>query len=209
MENEATQRNEKRARDLGVREPIFAKIWGLAKPYLNTRKNELHTEISMGFAHELLEKEGGDQDIVIPAIILHDVGWKEVPEPLQLKAFGPRIEAPELNRRHEVEGSKIAKDILERINYDGDKIKEIIQIIDGHDSRKEPISLNDRIVKDADKLWRYSKEGLLIDAERFKLTHKKEFHRLLSHLHTWFLSDSAREIAEKELANRLKELEGE
>ena len=73
---------------------IFQKIWQLAEPYLNTRKNNIHTKISTEFAYRLLEKEGGDQDIVIPAIILHDVGWKRVPENLQLKAFGPKATSP-------------------------------------------------------------------------------------------------------------------
>ena len=57
-------------------------------------------------------------------------------------------------------------------------------------------------------MWRYSKQGLLIDAERFKLTHEEDFQRLLSHVHTWLLTDSAKEIADRELADRLKELKG-
>jgi uncharacterized protein YlaN (UPF0358 family) len=31
----------------------------LALPYLNTRMNTLHTEIAMGFAFKLIEREGG------------------------------------------------------------------------------------------------------------------------------------------------------
>jgi len=41
-------------------------------PFLNTRHNDVHTEISTSLAFQLLEQEGGDEDIVIPAIILHD-----------------------------------------------------------------------------------------------------------------------------------------
>ncbi len=209
MEKKATEQSEKEASHSSDRKAIFAKIWQSAEPYLNTRKNDIHTEISMGFAYQLLEREGGDQDIVIPAIILHDVGWKEVPENLQLKAFGPVIKLPALNRQHEVEGVKIARDILQKIYYDGEKIRDIIDIIDGHDSRKEPISLNDKIVKDADKLWRYTRECLLIDAERFKMTHDQAFNRILSNLGNWFFTNSAREIAGKEIEKRLIELKGE
>ena len=68
----------------------------------------------------LLAEIGGDEDIVIPAIILHDVGWKKVPENLQLRAFGPRATSRELNRMHEVEGVKIAGDILKKVNYEAD-----------------------------------------------------------------------------------------
>ena len=186
---------------------IFQKIWQLAEPYLNTRKNNIHTKISTEFAYRLLEKEGGDQDIVIPAIILHDVGWKRVPENLQLKAFGPKATSPELNRLHEVEGVKIAKDILERVNYDEDRIEEILEIIDGHDSRKEAISLNDKLVKDADKLWRCSEEGFHIDIERFEVNFVEYLNTIRSKLQKWLFTNSAKEIAREEIKNRVKELD--
>ena len=53
---------------------IYERIWDLARPYLNTRKNDIHTEISTGLAQQLPAQEGGEKDIVIPAIILHDMG---------------------------------------------------------------------------------------------------------------------------------------
>jgi len=31
-----------------------------------------------------------DEEIVLPAILLHDVGWKMVPEEKELNAFGPK-----------------------------------------------------------------------------------------------------------------------
>jgi HD superfamily phosphodiesterase len=200
--------SERQLSDPRTTKAIFARIWEMACPYLNTRENDIHTELSMGFAHALLEKEGGDRDIVIPAIILHDIGWKSIPEGLQIKAFGPAVELPELHRIHEIESARIAKDMLERIHYERDKTKEIIEIIEGHDSREEPLSLNDRIVKDADKLWRYSKEGFHIDAERFGITHREAYNRLRSKLDSWFLTKSAKLIAGEELVNRLSELEG-
>ena len=187
---------------------IFEKIYQLAKPYLNTRNNDIHTEISMKFAYKLLEKEGGNEDIVIPAIILHDIGWKQVPQNLQLRAFGPKAIYPKLNRIHEIEGVKIAKDILEKVNYDVYRIEEILEIIEGHDSRKEAISLNDKIVKDADRLWRNSKEGFQIDIERFGGTFMEGLNRICSNLHKWFFTNSAKEIAREEIRNRVREAKG-
>ena len=136
--------------------PVFEKIQQLSTPYLDVRHNDVHTAMSILLAFRLLEQEGGDDDIVIPAIILHDTGWKRVPAELHLKAFGPKASEPQLNRRHEVEGVKIAQKILQKLNYDGLKIIKILEIIDGHDSRTTSVSLNDMIVKDADKLWRYT-----------------------------------------------------
>ena len=179
--------------------PIFDKIKQLSKPFLNTRHNDVHTEISTLLAFHLLEQEGGDEDIVIPAIILHDTGWKRVPSKLHLKAFGPKATNPKLNRLHEVEGVKIAKEILQKLNYDAIKTDKILKIIDGHDSRTKPISMNDRIVKDADRLWRYTSSGFYIYIERFGESHEEGLDRLRSNLVGWFFTVTAKEMAADKL----------
>jgi hypothetical protein len=184
---------------------IFKEIWELARPYLDTRDNEIHTEISIQFAYKLLEAEGGDEEVVVPAIMLHDVGWKEVPEELQLKGFGPKVSLPELTKIHEEEGVKIAQHILEKVNYDSNKAEEILRIVGGHDSRKEPISLNDKLVKDADKLFRYTREYVDIYAEKFQLTHDQLHVRHEEKLAMWFLTRSGSEMAKAELEKRLEE----
>jgi HD superfamily phosphodiesterase len=153
----------------------------------------------------LLSQEGGDEDIVIPAIILHDVGWKKVPEDIQMKAFGPKSSMPEWNRVHEVEGARIAGDILRKVDYHEDKILEIQEIIKGHDSRKNPISKNDSIVKDADKLWRYSKIAVQVNQNRFGLTVEQGIERLRRNLEPWFLTESGKRMAKKEIEKRAEE----
>jgi len=185
--------------------PVFLKIRRLAKPFLDTRHNDAHTEISTQLAFDLLERESGDEDIVIPAIILHDTGWKLVPAELHLKAFGPKATKPELNRLHEFGGVKIAKEILQGINYDPAKSESILEIIDGHDSRTEPLSLNDMIVKDADKLWRYTKSGFHIDIERFGQSYEEGLERLRSNLSGWFFTVAASKLATEKLSKREKE----
>jgi HD superfamily phosphodiesterase len=184
----------------------YERIWDLARPYLNTRKNDTHTEIAAGLARQLLTQEGGDEDIVMPAIILHDTGWKKVPEDVQTKAFGPKATLPEWNRVHEVEGARIAGHILRSVNYPNEKILEIQEIIKGHDSRKEPLSLNDSIVKDADKLWRYSRNAFQINATRFGLTADENVERLRRNLENWFLTKSGKRMAREALEERIQEL---
>ena len=186
--------------------PVYDKIQQLSKPYLDTRHNDVHTEISTLLAYQLLEREGGDEDIVIPAVILHDTGWKRVPSKYHLIAFGPKATEPGLNRLHEVEGVKIAQKILNNLKYDASKTKEILEIIDGHDSRPIPVSLNDMIVKDADKLWRYSSSGFYIDVERFGESHLDGLERLRSNLSRWFFTVSAKEIAVGKLGRRANEI---
>ena len=186
-------------------EPIYKKIWNLARPYLNTRRNDIHTEISVDMAFKLIDSEGGEEEIVLPAIILHDVGWIKIPENLHLKAFGPNAKDPELNRRHEIEGVRIALKILQDVKYDQTKTAQILEIIEGHDSRTESLSLNDRIVKDADKLWRYTKSGVEIDVERFGETLEEGLNRLRGNIQKWFFTQTAREMAEEELLKRSAE----
>ena len=184
----------------------FETIWQLARPFLDTRHNEVHSQISTQLAFELLRREGGDEAIVIPAIMLHDVGWKAVPTELHLKAFGPRVTRPELNRLHEEEGVKIAQSILETISYPHEQTKHILKIIEGHDSRQTAISISDMVVKDADKLWRYTRSGFNIDVNRFGETCQEAMVRLRKNLDSWFFTKTAIKMAQVKLKSRIEEV---
>lgn len=185
---------------------IFRRLWRSALPYLDTRQNEIHTRLSVGLAFHLLDQEVGDVPVVVASVILHDVGWKHVPVEMHRRAFGPKATNPELNRIHEVEGVKIARVLLNQVGMDPKWIPEILTIIDGHDSRIEAISQNDRLVKDADKLWRYTHEGLAIDIERFGETYSDGLKRLRENLPRWFLTATGRQTAQDLL--HLREREG-
>jgi HD superfamily phosphodiesterase len=185
--------------------PIYQKIFERAEPFLRTRKNLIHTKIALRYAVKLLKSEKGDEAVVIPAIILHDVGWSVVPENLHLTAFGPNRTNPELTKVHEVEGAKIARSILEGLGYPSEKVKEICRIVQGHDSRKKPISTSDRIVKDADKLTRYSRKGMTIDLNRFHIPRQEYLVFLEAIIDHWFLTATGKEIAKKEIFLRKKD----
>lgn len=179
-------------------EQDYPEIYRLARPYLQTRHNELHTRIAYSFALRLLDAEGGDPEVVLPAVMLHDVGWWTIPPELHVKAFGPGENDMELNRRHEVEGARIACEILNEVGYDPKRQEEIVSIILGHDSRKEPLSLNDAIVKDSDKLWRFSKEALAVDPKRFGIDQSVHTIWLGLQIAKWFLTETAKRLAMKE-----------
>lgn len=180
----------------------FEHIYTLAEPFLDTRDNDLHTRVAFGFAKRLLASEGGNEAVVLPAILLHDVGWKSIPEELHLKAFGPGDSDMSINRVHEVEGAKIAKDILEKVSYAPVLIQEIVAIIAEHDSRLEPLSLNDAIVKDSDKLWRFSKEALEVDPKRFSIAPEVHTKWLGLQIEKWFLTRTGKKIAYEEHRHR-------
>ncbi len=177
-------------------------ICRLARPFLETRDNVIHTRVAYSFARKLLAAEGGNEAVVIPAVILHDVGWKSVPENLQLKAFGPGANDKEMNRIHEVEGARVAADILQEIGYDPPLAQEIIEIIRGHDSRKIPLSLNDKIVKDSDKLWRFSAEALEVDPKRFGVEPAVHVQWLGLQIDKWFFTRTGKRLAFQEQRQR-------
>jgi HD superfamily phosphodiesterase len=185
------------------------RIFDLARPYLTTRCNEEHTRIAYEFAVLLLREQGGNPDVVLPAIILHDVGWNSVPEELQLNAFGPYQKDTELNRVHEREGARIAREILETVNYPFNRVEEIVAIVLGHDSRHEALSLNDAIVKDSDKLWRYSGHGVMVNAKRFGMTVPHYLDHLRSKSDEWFLTRTAESLARQELESHERSQESE
>lgn len=176
---------------------LIRQIYALARPFLQTRHNDIHALVSYGYALRLLRSEGGERAVVLPAILLHDVGWSRIPEPLQLTAFGPNPTNPDLNRVHEVEGARLAEEILQRTGYDGDKIQEIVEIIAGHDSRTAARSVSEMVVKDADKLFRFSKWGFAIDVQRFMLDPVAHRLWLADQIERWFFTAKAKELARR------------
>ena len=179
-------------------------IWEAAKKYLDVRDNDEHTLHSYVIGQNLLAHENGaDPDIILPAIILHDIGWKMIPADKVLLAFGPNKKYPELQRQHELEGVQIATEILDNLGFSEDKIVQIIDIIDGHDTTKEQRSLNDAIMKDADKLWRYTEHGIGIISGWFEIS-RAEFLKILKDFvrpmilrsNSKLLADSMLDIAE-------------
>ena len=185
---------------------IYDRIHKKAEPYLNTRQNDIHTQISYKYAKLLLTcYPEADEHIVLPAILLHDVGWKMVPEDKQLAAFGPKLKDKETQRFHELEGAKIAKHVLISLDYDEEKIREISTIIDGHDTRLKALSLNDKLVKDADKLWRFTPIGIGIDHVRFEIQRDTYLQWITPMIDTWFFTPDAKVMAHKALCEAKSE----
>ncbi|MDF1554539.1 MAG: HD domain-containing protein [Deferrisomatales bacterium] len=180
----------------------FEPVLAAALPYLQTRHNDVHTRISREFAERLLAEEGGNPQVVIPAILLHDIGWSRVPEDRQLAAFGPNVQDPELTKVHEREGAGMAGEILAGLGWPQALADEIVDIIAGHDTRPGSASLHESIVKDADKLFRLSDRGFPIDCERFAQNPPNYLDWLEDQLDRWFFTETARRLAREEIAAR-------
>jgi hypothetical protein len=169
----------------------FQKLWAQAQPYLQTRSNDRHTLYAYQFARQLVSiYPTANPDVVLPAILLHDVGWSTVPADKVLLSFGPNLRYPELRRQHEIEGACMAREILMRCRYDTALIDEITALIDGHDTRKEALSLNDAILRDADKLWAYTPFGMDVVSEWFDYSTLQYLDMLTQWLNTRFYTEA-------------------
>tara|TARA_Y100000310_G_C20309885_1_gene635736 strand:+ start:105 stop:695 length:591 start_codon:yes stop_codon:yes gene_type:complete len=107
---------------------IYEEIWKLAKPfYEKGRLMDIdHIEWMMQDAFLVCQKENLDDSLLLPLVILHDVGYAEVPKDNPFKL--------NLRKAHMEAGAKIAIRILEELNYPKDKIKKIEYYISVHDN---------------------------------------------------------------------------
>ena len=187
---------------------FIQELFRLAEPYLKVRDDFLHTRVAHQYAVFLLEKEAGEKKIVEPAVILHDVGWSQLqPEEIKI-AFGVHAKgekSSKLNRIHEVEGARIVREILTKLDYDRSCIDQIARIVERHDSGKNPQTIEEKLVKDADRLWRFSKIGYYHEMQRQRTSHEVRYHFLTQHMGKWFFTKTARELADRELQERVKE----
>jgi len=209
---------------------IFQNIWDLALPYQDQRDDPGHAEVALHYAQLLVRYEKGDRDIILPAIILHDVGYSQIPKERRMKIFdrkAKRVERLGVQYEHQIEGVLLARKILEKVGYPSEKIGEILQIISQHDTRKGFVSKNEGLTRDADKLWRYSKRCLEAGDNRAKAKRQEKLKeaddeakkrdpqkkppdrwRMMKKgiLKTdYFYSELARKIALKEVKTRKKE----
>ena len=155
-------------------------VWRKAEPYMRARKNDVHVPLSFGWAQRLLDHHpDADRDIVSLAILLHDIGWYSIDmEDIIEKGFGPNMMQSDVRFLHETEGVRLCRPVLQETGWPEDTIQAVCEIIDGHDTRPTPRHLNDRLVRDADKLWRFSVTGVSVACDWFKMTPHQYADRL-------------------------------
>ena len=159
----------------------FDPVWRKAEPYMRARKNDVHIPLSFAWAARLLaDHSEANRDVCLLAILLHDIGWYAIDmEDIIEKGFsGPNMLQSDVRYLHEAEGVRMGTEVLQATGWDVDIIAQVCEIIDGHDTRPDPRHLNDRIVRDADKLWRFEVTGIAVACDWFKLTPHDYANRL-------------------------------
>lgn len=107
---------------------IFNKLWELAKPYyLEGRPTDIdHIRWMMNEAEIVCQKEKIDDSVLLPLVILHDIGYSESPKDNPFKI--------DMRKLHMAAGTKIAKTILDSVKYPQEKIDQIVYFISVHDN---------------------------------------------------------------------------
>lgn len=186
--------------------PFFASdaheaVWRLARPFLPVRDNDVHTLHSYALGRVLLQSEpAADADIVLVAILLHDTGWSQMPHDKIKQAIGPNAKYPELQRGHELAGMAIARDVLGQLQWPDDRLQRVVDIVDGHDTRRHALSLEDALMKDADKLWRFTPHGIGCIADWFSQTEAEIVELLESYVVPQLLRPETLRMAQAYLA---------
>lgn len=150
----------------------FKKIWKLAIPYLRKGRRKdfvLHTKGVIKGMELLLKRERGDEDILIPAAILHDTGWSKVPIDLQKTNDKTKVKrAMKLHLKYSI---PIIREVLTKIGRNKKQIQKITDLVLSH-KFKNPKRLDKRLLIDADTLADTFREQFYSDCKAYKLKPK-------------------------------------
>jgi len=96
----------------------------------------------LDFAEKILEREDADPLVVKGAAILHDIGIQEA----------ERKHGSSAGKYQEIEGPPLAREILQKLSVDPDRIEHICKIVGSHHSARDIDTPEFRIIWDADWL---------------------------------------------------------
>ena len=190
-------------------DPLFEKqLIKMIKPlYKKGRAGDWdHVLRMVTLCRYLLDHEKGDENIVLPAAYLHDIGWAAI-EFSDFNHASPKKKTDSSSFwQHMEQGAVIAGKILSDFDYDQDKIYKIQSIIKVHDLPETVFRMNDisaTLVVEADRLDRYGKTGLsrfktMFGEDKLSGPYWEEAKRLrLDGLKDWFRTKTAIGLSRK------------
>ncbi|MCC7303903.1 HD domain-containing protein [bacterium] len=189
-------------------EADYLPLWKAAQTYQDKRNDKGHAFIVTAYASFIAARENCAATVVIPAAILHDIGWSAVSLEDRMSIFRsdtPKEQKMQARVVHQEQGVLLAKELLEKVQYDTALIPVILEIISQHDSRKGFISNNEGAMRDADKLWRYDEYGFMSDYLNGTGAIADQIKVLEQYIDTehFFCFESSRQLA-KDLLVKLK-----
>ncbi|QWT24465.1 HD domain-containing protein [Subtercola sp. PAMC28395] len=176
-------------------------LWRSVAVELRTRGNDIHTPISLAYAERLCDAHPeADRLLVRVTILLHDTGWARVDESKIIsEGFGENWKQAQIRYEHEFKGCDIAREVLPGLGFDDDFVQRVTAIIEGHDTRAESYSIEDTLVRDADRLWRFTTAGIALASGWFFQTPTEYCQRLRKIVIPELITDAALQMATEEL----------
>ncbi|MFM9920023.1 HD domain-containing protein [Lacisediminihabitans sp. H27-G8] len=176
-------------------------LWRAVEVEMQTRGNNIHIPISFAFAERLCDSyPEADSLVVRVAILLHDTGWARVDETKIIsEGFGKDWRRAQIRFEHEIKGCEIAREVLPGLGFDAEFIARVTDIIDGHDTRAESYSIEDSLVRDADRLWRFTPAGIALASSWFGQVPSAYCQRLRTDIIPELITSAALEMALTEL----------
>ncbi|MCV7449515.1 HD domain-containing protein [Micrococcus luteus] len=180
----------------------YDRLWELIVPETRTRANDIHLPVCAAYATRLCDAyPEADRELVLTAIILHDTGWAHVDESrIVSEGFSGDWRKAAIRFEHEREGVLVAQRVLPALGHDQEFVDRVCEIIDGHDTRPVAYSLEDALVRDSDRLWRFDRAGILASSLWFGMAVDVYTDRLVREILPELITQAAHDMATADLA---------
>ena len=177
-------------------------LWAAVVPETRARGNDIHLPISLSFARRLCDAyPEADRTLVLVSTLLHDTGWAHVDqEKIISDGFRGDWRKADIRYQHEREGCLVARRVLPPLGYDAQFIDEVCKIIDGHDTRPNAYTLEDALMRDADRLWRFDHAGIALASGWFGQDPSTYTDRLETEIIPELITQAAVDMATADLA---------
>jgi len=176
-------------------------LWSSVVGETRTRGNDIHLPISLAFAARLCAAHpAADRELVMVSVLLHDTGWAHVDESRIIsEGFAGDWRKAAIRFEHEAEGCAVARRVLPGLGYSDSFIERVCDIIDGHDTRHVAFSLEDALMRDADRLWRFDVAGIALASSWFGMDPATYTDRLASEIVPELITQAAVDMATADL----------
>ncbi|WP_320537150.1 HD domain-containing protein [Pseudarthrobacter sp. IC2-21] len=177
-------------------------LWKAVVHETRTRGNDIHLPISLAFAERLCRAyPDADADLVRVATLLHDTGWAHVDESRIIsEGFAGDWRKAAIRFEHELQGCNVARRVLPGLGYSAEFVERVCEIIDGHDTRPVARSLEDALMRDADRLWRFDQAGIALASSWFGMDPATYTDRLATEIVPELITQAAADMAEADLS---------
>lgn len=176
-------------------------LWKAVVEETRSRGNDIHLPISVAYAERLCDAyPEADRELVLVATLLHDTGWAHVDESRIIsEGFTGDWRKAQIRYEHELQGCVVAQRVLPELGYAPEFVERATAIIDGHDTRLVAYSLEDALVRDADRAWRFDRAGIALASTWFRMDPATYSDRLETEIIPELITDAAVQMAHADL----------